>query len=183
MLDDFALPVMFLGTLAGLSFTAAALVEAWVWVADRRQRRAMAVAARRYGRGGEMEAWRTVWRQGVAPELSTAGLTALRQALLTDSEELAQGCTTEPPPLHCVLDWPVEKACPIAYCGWRGDGLDMVGDVEAFFAKVCFEADNRIGEPAAVRYLLNWADETPRDEMRRLLLPEVERALAERAVA
>ena len=42
------------------------------------------------------------------------------------------------------------------------------------------EADTRLGEPAAVRYFLNWFDDTPRDEMRRQLLAEVNRALAER---
>ena len=37
-----------------------------------------------------------------------------------------------------------------------------------------------VGEPAACRWFLNWFDETPRDEMRRLLLAEVNRNLAER---
>jgi hypothetical protein len=40
--------------------------------------------------------------------------------------------------------------------------------------------DQRLGEPAACRWFLNWFDETPRDEMRRLLLPEVQQLLAER---
>ena len=36
------------------------------------------------------------------------------------------------------------------------------------------------GEPAGCRWFLNWYDETPRDDMRRMLLAEVNRALARR---
>ena len=130
-----------------------------------------------------MEAWRKVWREGLVPLLSTKGLEALKRGLLRDDGRLTQGATTTPPPMQCVLDWPVEGACVVGYCAWQGDGLETVGEVEEFFAKVCFEADQRLGEPAAVRYFLNWFDDTPRDEMRRLLLAEVNRALAQRAGA
>ena len=129
-----------------------------------------------------MEAWRKVWRDGLAPLLSTKGLAALKRALERDDERLTQGATTTPPPMQCVLDWPVEGACVVGYSAWQGDGLETVGEVEEFFAKVCFEADQRLGEPAAVRYFLNWFDDTPRDEMRRQLLSEVERGLADRFV-
>lgn len=127
-----------------------------------------------------MESWRMVWRDGFAPVLSTGGLTALRDALRGDDHRLTQGSTTTPPPLMCVQDWPVEGACALGYCGWHGDGLQSVGEVEEFFAKCCFEADQRLGEPAACRWFLNWFDDTPRDDMRRELLAEVELALAER---
>ena len=58
-----------------------------------------------------------------------------------------------------------------------------VGQCEEFFAKCCFEADQSLGEPAACRHFLNWFDDTPRDEMRRELLAEVELTLAGRAQA
>lgn len=128
-----------------------------------------------------MEAWRKVWREGLAPLLSTEGLEALKQALARDDSRLMQGATTTPPPLHCVLDWPVEGACGVCYCAWQGDGLETVGEVEEFFAKVCFESDTRLGEPGAVRHFLNWFDDTPRDVMRRELLAEVELAVNGRA--
>src|SRR5438128_1976677 len=86
-----------------------------------------------------METWRKVWREGVAPQLSQAGLEALRQALASDDSRLLQGATTAPPPLQCVQDWPVEAACVIVFCGWQGDGLETVADVEECFARVCFE--------------------------------------------
>jgi hypothetical protein len=129
-----------------------------------------------------MESWRIVWREGLAPLLSTKGLQALRRGLLRDDGRLTQGSTTTPPPMQCVLDWPVEGACVVGYCAWQGDGLETVGEVEETFARACFEADQRLGEPAAVRYFLNWYDDTPRDEMRRELLTEVNRALSERFV-
>ena len=130
-----------------------------------------------------MESWRMVWRSGLAPVLSTAGLTTLRDALESDDHRLVQGATTTPPPLMCVQDWPVEAACALGYCGWVGDGLETVGEVEEFFARMCFAIDQRLGEPAGCRWFLNWFDETPRDEMRRLLLAEVARALTERRLA
>jgi hypothetical protein len=42
--------------------------------------------------------------------------------------------------------------------------------------------DQELGEPAAVRYLLNWFDDTPRDEMRINLGLEIDRVLANRRV-
>lgn len=127
-----------------------------------------------------IESWKKVFREGVAPLLSTPGLVALAKALREDDPRLCQGATTVPPPMQAVAEWPVEEACAVAYAGWKGDGKTTVADVEEAFARVCFECDKRLGEAAACRYLLNWFDETPRDEMRRLLLPEVELALAER---
>jgi hypothetical protein len=127
-----------------------------------------------------MESWRKVWREGIAPQLSTAGLEALQAALVGDDERLVQGSTTTPPPLQCMQDCPVEAACVVGYCAWQGDGQETVGAVEEFFAKVCFETDQHFGEPTACRWFLNWFDDTPRAEMRRLLLPEVMAVLAQR---
>lgn len=127
-----------------------------------------------------MESWRKVWRDGLASHLSTPGLEALRRALIGDDSRLLQGATTTPPPLQCVQDWPVEAACVLGYCGWQGDGLETVAQVEEFFARVCFEADQALGEPAACRWFLNWFDEAPRPEMRKELLAEVKRTLAQR---
>lgn len=127
-----------------------------------------------------MESWRKVWRDGVEPLLSTEGLNALKRALETDDERLLQGATTTPPPLMALQDWPVEAACALGFCGWQGDDLETVAEVEEFFARMCFEIDQRLGEPAGCRFFLNWFDETPRDEMRRELLSEVNLALCNR---
>jgi hypothetical protein len=127
-----------------------------------------------------IEAWRKVWRDGIALQLSTAALEALGRALLADDPRLLQGATTAPPPLQTVQDWPVEGACPLGFCGWQGAGLITVGAVEEFFAKACHDADQRLGEPAAVRWFLNWWDDSPRQFARLLLLAEVDGELARR---
>lgn len=130
-----------------------------------------------------MESWRKVWRDGVEPLVSTEGLEALRRGLVADDPRLLQGATVEPAPLACMQNFPAEKVCALGFCGWQGDGLETVGEVEEFFARMCFAIDQRLGEPAGCRHFLNWFDETPREEMRRELLGEVNRALAARAVA
>src|SRR5579885_1645742 len=94
-----------------------------------------------------MESWKKVWREGLVPHLSVAGLQALRAALRADDQRLIQGATTAPPPLQCVQDWPVEAACALGYCGWQGDGLETVAEVEEFFSQICFYADQELGEP------------------------------------
>lgn len=127
-----------------------------------------------------MESWRIVWRNGFAPILSTAGLERLAEALEKDDPRLVQGCTTTPPPLMCVQDWPVEACCALGFVGWQGDGLATVGEVEKHFAKVCFEADQKLGEPAACRWFLNWFDDTPRGTVRTELLNEVRSELQRR---
>ncbi len=128
-----------------------------------------------------MESWKKVWREGLAPLLSDEALNALKEGLANDDPSLIQGATSSPPPLHCVADWPLVGACLVGYCGWKGDGLETVGEVEEWFARMCFEIDQRVGEPAGCRWLLSWYDTTPRDEMRALLLAEVNLALKDRA--
>lgn len=131
-----------------------------------------------------MESWREVLRNGVMPSLPADGLVALKDALESDDMRLVQGATVVPPPLMCVKDWDVDGCCAIAFVGWQdGTGRKTVEQVEEFFARCCYEADKRLGEAAAVRWFLNWADDTPRDEMRRELLAEVELELYGRDVA
>ena len=138
-----------------------------------------------------METWKKTWRKGIAPLLPTEGLLALRTALIKDDYKLAQGFTTSPPPLQSIQDWPVEAADAITYTfvvcndGFAENGKKLegcpVGKAEEFFARTCFDCDQLIQEPAACRHFLNWYDKTPRLEMFRELLPEVERELARRA--
>src|SRR5262245_36250896 len=130
-----------------------------------------------------MESWKHVWRKGVGPLLSTESLEALREALVDDDPHLLQGATTSPPPLQCVQDWPVDAAWALGDCDRRGDGRATVAEVEEFCARMCFETDQRMGEPAACRWFLNWFDDTPRAEMRQFLLAEVQRELARRLSA
>ena|ERR1035438_7820180 len=124
-----------------------------------------------------MEKWRRVWREGLAPQLSRAGLCALQLALLKDDRRLVQGTVSLPPPLDVSRDQTVEGTCAVSFCGWRGEGLRSVGQIEAYFHRVCDAADAAFHEAAACRYFLNWFDDAPREEMRRELLAEVNLAL------
>jgi hypothetical protein len=128
--------------------------------------------------------WAKVFREGLAPQLSTRGLLALKEALVNDSEQLLQGTTVEPPALECCRDWPCAAACPVCYCGWHGGELDSaaVGALTDFFAAVAAKADELTGEYASIRHFTNFVDGSPRWEMREKLLEEVCHELSERAV-
>ncbi len=130
-----------------------------------------------------MEMWRRVWRDGLVPRLSARALRALRTALVSDDPRLVQGTTCSPPALQALCEQRVETACALGYCGWQGEGLARVGEVEDFFQQLCDGADERLAERAVCRFFLNWYDDTPREVMRRELLTEVERALRCRALA
>jgi len=130
-----------------------------------------------------LELWRSTWRDGMAPQLPTAGLVALAAALRDDDPRLLQGATQEPLPLAGLWSWPVERACAVAFACWQGldePAAGTVAVVERLFAAACFDCDRRLNEMAACRHFLNFYDETPRDEMRPLLLEEVEREVARR---
>lgn len=127
-----------------------------------------------------MEPWRKVWRQGVGPLLTVDQLEVCLEALVNDDSRLMQGGTTTPPPLHWMRDWPVEAACLLGICGvveHGGWGQAHVGETEETFAKLCYFCDQETGEWASIRHLLNFVDESPRDEMRAALIPEVQRSL------
>ncbi len=104
-------------------------------------------------------------------KINAYGFQALALALESDDARLQQGVTTTP--LAATADWPCAGACVLGYAGWQGDGLETVGQVETFFAQLCYEADVRLKEASGVRWFLNWFDETPREEMRAALLAEV----------
>jgi hypothetical protein len=127
-----------------------------------------------------MEQWRRVWREGLAPQLPTAGLEALGQALARDDSRLIQQFTTNLPSLRFLRNEKVEATCALGYCGWQGEGLKRLGQVFNFFERVCTAADEAVGELAASNHFLNWYDNTPRHEMRRQLLAEVQHTLHQR---
>lgn len=128
-----------------------------------------------------MNAWKKVWREGIAPLLSDGQLHALRAALAGDDPRLVQGRTTVPYPVMAAPDAPAEGACALGFCGMAA-GLETVDEVDEFFARTCYEIDRRVGEPAGCRWFLNWYDETPRAEMRVELLREVRIELGRRII-
>ncbi len=130
-----------------------------------------------------MEAWKRVFRMGIAPLLSRDALLALRRGLAEDDPRLIQGATVDTTVITAdcslVSRLPCTGACAIGYCGWKGEGLDSNAEVVEFFAEMAKTIDNRLGEPGGSGHFTFWFDETPRPKMRRLLLAEVDIALKE----
>jgi hypothetical protein len=127
--------------------------------------------------GEEMPAWKKCWRDGIAPQLDSDGLEALRRALLNDDPRPIQGRTTSPPALHCTSDWPVEAADAIGFAIWQGNGFGTVGELEEQWALVCMKASEALGDPTGCRWFLSWFDETDRQTAREALLVEVDLCL------
>jgi hypothetical protein len=127
-----------------------------------------------------VQTWVKIWREGVAPLLSTPGLEALRVALASDDPELLQGRNTKTDNELPDSDDECTGACPLGYVGWKGEPLETVGEVEVYFAALVETINVRAREPATASFFLQWVDDTPRDEMRQALLIEVNRALAAR---
>lgn len=122
-----------------------------------------------------------VLREGVFPHCSDKALQFALDTLKVDGQKWLQGATTSPPPLQCVIDHLVEGACLMGLCGWGEVGDDAtVGQVEERFAQLCHGADVAVGEPAAVRWFLNWHDEAPREEVRATLIQELDAELQRR---
>jgi hypothetical protein len=126
-----------------------------------------------------MKPWQSCWRNGIAPLLTPAGLASLRAALADDDPRLLQGATTEPLPIGLFANEPVEGACAIAFSMWHGSGLDRVGPLHRAFRRLCASADDLLDQQLGTIAFLNWYDETPRAEMRRELLAELDLMTAE----
>lgn len=136
-----------------------------------------------------MELWRKMWREVLAPQLSTKGLTALQDALTKDDSRLVQENTV-------TLDahGRPNHACAIGYAGWIGDGLETTVEIEDYFERMSAARDMPGGDglPALSRMevgemwchkdnFLSFFDENPRKEVFAKLLPEVSRELARRS--
>jgi hypothetical protein len=105
-----------------------------------------------------MAPWQRIWRFGLAPLFSPAGLDALAEALRTDDPRLVQGASTEPMPIALFADCPVEGACAIAFPIWRTRGVDRVGALDREFRRLSSAANDLLDEPFAVIAFVNWFD-------------------------
>lgn len=125
-----------------------------------------------------MDKWESVFRSGIAPQLSTAGLTALADALRSDDRHLVQGISVVPP-----MHWPspVVGACPACYGAWKAAGTMDREELETWLLKTRDVCGKVMGEPNAIRHFTNAVDLWTRDEMRDNLLPVVEDVLKARA--
>lgn len=122
--------------------------------------------------------WLTAWR-ALTPHLTTRALEALERACETDSGELVQGVTCVPSIMQCPGGTVPCQACLIGYAGWRGEGLETIGEIEDYFARMTWKIDDTIGKTCS-RWLTCWFDETPRAEVFAALLPEIRAELFRR---
>lgn len=129
-----------------------------------------------------MESWRRVFRTAILPLINRNTLEQIATALRDDDPRLVQGQTTVPPVVSGLSDWPCQGGCLIGFAGMV-EGLRSVGEINDFFAEMCYRIDERLGEPAGCRWFLNWFDETPRAVVRRELYDEITVALRTEAVA
>lgn len=127
-----------------------------------------------------MHVWQKVFRDGFAPNLSTAGLLAVQKAIADDDPRLIQGNTAVPVPSHRTQYMLVKGADLIAFCGWQGDGLETVGDAEGFFANRCYECDVLLADPAGCSRFINQYDNWLRQEMLECMGKEVAFVLGQR---
>lgn len=131
-----------------------------------------------------LEGWRRSWRNAVCPQLSTAALESLRDALEADDAALIQAETVAPDPERPAdIEWhdaPVWAACAIGFCAWRAYGCLTVGAVERFFSDLLEEADRKADEAHAADPFVGWFDAQPREVVFRELLAEVELTLESR---
>lgn len=108
----------------------------------------------------------------MSESLSSAGLIALREALVEDDVHLVQGLTA-------VGDVCLQCACAVTYCGWKDGTVTTIHEANDYFTKVVIDADAR-GNVGAATPFLNWFDRVPRETMLREFLPMVERTLEAR---
>lgn len=124
-----------------------------------------------------MESWRKVWREGIAPQLSTKALEELRYGLEKDSDFLLQGACSKPPMLECNYDKECEGGCAMVYGAWMAGEVKTVGQADEYFHNIVASQLMSDGCDNCVRDFLNWFDDTPRDEMRREMIREVDNEL------
>lgn len=130
-----------------------------------------------------MKMWRKVFINGIAPSISNSGLVQLIKELAMEPSSLIQRETVFPEPIAPNMDRPVEAACAIGFCGWKGEGCETVAEVIEYFSRVCYETDQRLCEEAGCRWFINWFDDTDMEIVREELTSAIVDVLRTRALS
>lgn len=127
--------------------------------------------------------WRTAWHDHLAPLLPTRGLEALKAALETGDKTLIQGRTTYPHPFEDLPpDTPIDGACALGFCVWKGHDLATVQAVFAGVQAVLLRSYETTAKTnISVHSFFTFVDHAPWKQVVELLLPEVTKTLAARA--
>jgi hypothetical protein len=132
-----------------------------------------------YG-SGTMESWRKAWRDGFAPQLTTAGLQSLADALAADSGILCQGRAVE---RLANSKNRVARCCAISYALAADDVLlASARAMETAFAEADLQANGLLGGHFAYCFYA-WFDDGPRAQVFAELLAEVRHNIADRQQA
>ena len=127
--------------------------------------------------------WQEAFLRGVAPQFSARSLTAMLAALERDDRALIQNATVRPSPLSGLSqDVPCNHTCAIGYLAQTEYNLATNSQVLDAFGLALYQADVYLGEVSAVRFFLNWYDDTPRDQMRAALAETIRGELDSRAL-
>jgi len=128
-----------------------------------------------------MRDWKQTWREGIAPLLTDRHLEVLRDGLARDDPALIQGKTTSPSAFNPDnVERPANGACVLGFCGWKGDGLETVKQISAFFNDLCHRVDKQMDCSGYHSRFIRWFDDGKREVMRVELLAEVELELTRR---
>jgi hypothetical protein len=125
-------------------------------------------------------AWRDSWRQAVAPRLPEAGLVELADALRRDDSRLVQANGRDPDLCDGGPGGAILRADAIGYALWQGHGLTTTAGMNRRVERLVFGTDPEGRCHLSAWPFLEWYDATPRGEMRRELLAEVEREISRR---
>jgi hypothetical protein len=129
------------------------------------------------------EAWETVLRDGVFPQLTDTQLAAAERAVRTDDPRLIQKQTVSDG-YRTGEGWLLAAAgCFVGYCGMAGGSCRTVLDVRNYFNEIAARADRMLNERASLRWFLVEYDGWDRDEMRKNMLRVLKAEIARRAEA
>lgn len=123
------------------------------------------------------EATRRVFHEGFVPLLKDEELWVLKGWLTMAPERFKQGYTLYPVPTPAEEPYMMpDCGCLITNIG-RINMLKYADELYEYFARMCYNIDQNMGEPSAVRYLLNWYDDSPWEDVKNGSIEELEAAL------
>lgn len=130
------------------------------------------------------EKWKVAWHC-IARYLDVKALEALRNGLESDDPAFCQNAVTEPEYFldededESQYDTPIQKADVVAYALWRGHDMRCAGDIHAIYHTILRMAEEDLPKVDHVRlyHFFGWYKRTSWVNVRKQLLPEVEKAI------
>jgi len=128
----------------------------------------------------ELEPWKNVFRNVIAPALTREELETLYNGLARADSAILQGGVCLPAPYHVNMRKRLTACDPILYGPWKCGRIKNVEDALQLTDSVSIEADMTIGVPGALNLFFEWWDKTPREAAVNALAAEVSLMVADR---